>query len=103
MRLFRIRILQLCQSEKDSEGGFSNHLKGAYKEAGEGCFVRSWNGRTRSKGHRLKEEKFRLDVCKKIFTVMGVRYWNRLPRATVAAPALTVLKARWDRVWSNLR
>ncbi|KFR04019.1 hypothetical protein Y956_04670, partial [Nipponia nippon] len=51
---------------------------------------------------KLKEGRFRLNVRKKFFTQRVVRHWNRLPRAVVDAPSLTVFKARLDRALSNL-
>jgi len=51
---------------------------------------------------KLKEGRFRLDIGKKFFTMRVVRHWHRLPRETVAAPSLAVLKARLDGPLSNL-
>lgn len=62
----------------------------------------SCSDRTRSNAYKLKEEKFRVDIKKKVFTVRVVRDWNRLSMETVAAPALSVFKARWDGALSNL-
>lgn len=42
--------------------------------------------RTRSNGYKLKEEKFRLHIRKKLFTVSVVRYRNRFPREVWACP-----------------
>ncbi|KFO62037.1 hypothetical protein N302_09559, partial [Corvus brachyrhynchos] len=53
-------------------------------------------------GYKLKEEKFRLVIRKKFFTVRVVRHWNRLPREAVDAPSLTVFKARLDKTLSNV-
>jgi len=78
------------------------YLKGAYKKAGEGIFTRAWSDRRRGNGFKLKVDGFRLEMRKKFFTMMVVRHWNRLPRETVAAPSLEVLKARLDVALSNL-
>lgn len=78
------------------------HLKGAYKEAGEGFFIRHCSDRIRSKRLKLKEEKFRLDIRKKFFTGRVERYWNRLPREAVHASSLAVLKARLNEALSYL-
>ena len=45
------------------------YLKGAYKDAGEGLFIRDCSDKTRGDGFKLKQEKFRLDIRKKFFTV----------------------------------
>lgn len=66
-----------------------------------GLFIRSCI-RTRSKGYKSQEEKFRLDIRKKIFTERAVRHWGRWPREVVDAPILAVFKARLDKALSNL-
>jgi len=78
------------------------YLKGAYKKAGEGLFMRACSDRIRGNGFKLKEGRFRLDKRKKFFTVRVVRHWHRLPREAVAAPSLAVFKARLDGTLSNL-
>jgi len=72
------------------------YRKGAYRKDGEGLFTRVCSDRTRGNGFKLKEDKFRLDIRKKFFTMRVVRHWNRLPRESVDAPSLEVLKARLD-------
>ncbi|KFW04440.1 hypothetical protein N327_09952, partial [Fulmarus glacialis] len=78
------------------------YLKGAYRKAGEGLFTKACSHRTRGKGFKLKEGRFRLDIRKKFFTMRVVRCWNRLPREVVDAPFLEVFKARLDGALSNL-
>ncbi|KFW79918.1 hypothetical protein N305_12521, partial [Manacus vitellinus] len=53
-------------------------------------------------GFKLKENRFRLDILKKFFTVRVVSHWNKLPREAVAAPSLGVFKARLDGALSHL-
>ncbi|GAB0177046.1 hypothetical protein GRJ2_000169800 [Grus japonensis] len=77
-------------------------LKGAYRKAGEGLFIRECSDRTRGNGFKLKEGRFRLDVRKKFFPVRVVRHWNRLSREAVDAPSLEVFKARLDEALGNV-
>ncbi|GAB0184846.1 mitochondrial enolase superfamily member 1 [Grus japonensis] len=77
-------------------------LKGAYRKAGEGLFIRGCSDRTRGNGFKLKEGRFRLDVREKFFTVRVVRHCNRLPREAVDAPSLAVFKARLDGALGNV-
>jgi len=65
-------------------------------------FGRACSDRTRGKGFKLKEGRFRWDIRNKIFTLRVVRPWPRLPRAAVAAPSLAGLKARLDGALSTL-
>ena len=71
------------------------YLKGSYKKDGEGLLTQIGNDRTRGNGLKLKEDKFRLEIRRKIFTQRVVRHWNRLPREAVDAPSLEVFKAGW--------
>lgn len=45
---------------------------------------------------KLKEDRFRLDIRKKIFTVRAVRHGNRLHRKVVDTISLQIFKVRLD-------
>jgi len=70
------------------------YLKVAYRKAGEGHFIWACSNRTKGNGFKLKEDRFRLDIRKKLFTVRVVRCWNRLPSEVLDAPSWELFKAR---------
>ena len=77
-------------------------LKGVYRKAGEGHFIRACSNRTRGSGFKLEESRFRLDTRNKFFSVRVARHWNRLPREAMDVPSLEAVKARLDGAVSNL-
>ena len=52
------------------------YLKGGYRKAEEGLFIRAGSVRTRGNGFKLEEDRFRLDIRKKFFTVRVIRHRN---------------------------
>ena len=78
------------------------YLKGAYKDAGEGLFIRDCSDRTRDNEFKLKQGKFRLDIRRKFFTERVVRHWNGLSKEVVNTPSLAVFKARLDWALGNI-
>ena len=64
---------------------------GAYRKAGEGLFLRACSDRTGENFFKLEENRFRLAIRKKFFTVRVVRCWNRLPSEVVDNPSLEAL------------
>ena len=61
-----------------------------------------WSDSHNFLGFKLKEDRFRLDIKEKYFTVRAVRHRNRLPSDMVDAPPLKNLKARLDKTLGNL-
>ena len=53
------------------------YLRGAYRKAGEGLFIRACNNKMRGNGFKLEKGRFRLDIRRKFFIVRVVRRWNR--------------------------
>jgi len=76
------------------------YIKGAGNKVSKGLFTRACSNRTRSKGFKLKESRFRLHIRKTFFRV--VTHWNGLPREAVAAPSLAGFQARLDGALRNL-
>ena len=78
------------------------YLKGVYRYEGNYLFTQVDSDKTRKNNSQLKEGRFRLDVRGKFFTERVVRCWNKLPRETVNALSLEVLKTRLNRALGNL-
>ncbi|KFQ62701.1 hypothetical protein N334_01161, partial [Pelecanus crispus] len=78
------------------------YLKEAYRKDVDNLFSQACCDRTRSNGFKLKEDRFRLDIRKKFFTVSVVKHWNRLPREVVEAPSLATFQVRLDGALSSL-
>ena len=78
------------------------YLKGAYRDAGEGLFIRDCSGKTRGNGFKLNQGKFRLDIRRKFFTVRVMSHWNGLPKEAVNAPSLVLFKGRLDRALGDM-
>jgi len=78
------------------------YLKGAYNKGGDRLLSRACCSRTRGKGFKLKEGRFRLDIRNNFLTMRVVKHWHRLPREVVGAPSLETFKTRLDRALSNL-
>lgn len=77
-------------------------LKGVYRKDEEQHFIREWSNKTRGNSFKIKQDRFRLDIQKKIFTQRMVRNCNRLAREVVGALSLEVFKARLEAALGNL-
>ena len=62
------------------------HLKGAYRKAGEGLFIKACSFRMRGNGFKLEEGRFRPDIRKKFFIVEMMRHWNIFPERLCMPP-----------------
>ena len=78
------------------------YLKGAYRKAWEGLFIRAGSDRMRGNSFKLEVGRLRLDIRMKFFTVRVVRCWNRLPSEFVDVPSLEAVMGRLDGAVSNL-
>lgn len=79
------------------------YLKRDYRKEGEGLFNGEYSNRTGKNCFKQKEDRFRLDSRKNVFTIIVVvRHYKRLYREAEAATCLEMLKASLDRNWSNL-
>ena len=101
LRELRLFSLQKRRLQRDLVMAFQ-YMKGFYRKAGEGLFIRAGSCRVRGNSFKLEEGRFRLDIRKKFFTVRVVRHWSRLPSEVVDAPSLEAFKARLDGAVSNL-
>jgi len=102
----RLRELGLFSLEKrrlrgDLRAAFQ-YLKEAYRKDEENLFSRACCDRTRGNGFKVRENRFRLDIRKKFFTMRVVKHWHRLPRGVVEAPSLETFQAGLDGALSNL-
>jgi len=99
LREFGLLSLEKRRLREDLIAAF-RCLKGAYKKDGDRLFSRACCNRTHGNG--FKEDRFRLGIRKKFFTMGVVIHWNRLSREVVDAPFLETFKVRLDAALSNL-
>ena len=50
----------------------------------------------------MRQERFRLDIRRKFFTLRVVMHWNKLSKEAVDAPSLDAFKARLDVALGSL-
>ncbi|XP_059575306.1 uncharacterized protein LOC132245913 [Alligator mississippiensis] len=71
-------------------------IRGDHQQIGRALFSPAPPGVTRNNGHKLMENRFRLEIRRQYFTVRVAKIWNQLPREVVLAPTLGKFKRRLD-------
>ena len=102
----RLRELELFSLEKRRLQGdlivVFQYLKGVFQKVGDKRFSRGCYNRAKSNGFKLKDDRFRLEIRKKLSTIRVVKQWRRLPREVSMPHLWGTFHVRLDRALSNL-
>ena len=80
-----------------------NFLKGGSGGGGADLLSLVTSDRTRRRGMKLRQGKFRMDIKDKVLHLERVvGHWSRLPREVVTAPSLSELKERLEDALSHM-
>ena len=71
------------------------YLKGTYRKAEWGLFIRGCRDRTSGNGFEVKEGRFRSDIRKRFFTVRVVRCWKKFAKELWLPPPWQCSRPRW--------
>jgi len=88
--LFNLEIRRLWE---DLTATF-RYLKGAYRKDAERLLITKCSDKTRSNDFKLKKDRFKLDIRRKLLTMRVDRHWNILLREAVSAPFLEVFNSK---------
>ncbi|KGL80123.1 hypothetical protein N309_00890, partial [Tinamus guttatus] len=98
----RLRELGLFSLEKRRLRGdlisVYKYLEGGSEEDGAGLFSLVATNRTRGNGHKLKHQKFHMNLRKNFLTERVTEPWNRLPREIVESPSPEIFQTHLDAV-----
>lgn len=74
----------------------------AYQEDTARLFTLVHGEWTRDDGHKLKQDRFRVDIRRNFYPVRTGRQWKRLPREVIRSPSLEVFKTQLGKAQQNL-
>jgi len=102
----RLRELDLFNLKKRRHRGdlinAYEYLQGGCQEDGAKLFSVVPSDRTWGNGHKLKHEKFLLNMRKNFFPRRVTEPWHKLPGEVVESPSLEILKTLLDVVLCSL-
>lgn len=85
-------------------GSFNAQIypKSGHQEGGARLFMVVVSSRIRSKGHRLEQRRFHLNMRKNFSTLGLTEHYNRLPKEVLESPSLEILISCLNVIVCNL-